>query len=60
MRLPAQGPLPKGPQPTPSTDYLVMLVVFLAPLVLIVPVAWFWHVLRGFRAAARARGAHLH
>lgn len=64
-RLPAQGPLPKDHQPTHSADYLVMLVVFLAPLVLIVPVAWFWHVLRGFRAAARARptaarGAHLH
>ena len=55
LRLPAQEPPPLGHLPTASTDYLVMLVVFLAPLVLIVPVAWFWHVLGAVRAAARPR-----
>ncbi len=64
LRLPAQGPSSRGRLPNLSAGYLVMLLVFLIPLVLIVPVAWFWHVLRGFRAAARARpttarGVHL-
>ena len=39
--------------PSPRTDYTVMVVVFLAPLAVLVPLLWIWHLLRTASPFAR-------
>ncbi|MCH7813912.1 MAG: hypothetical protein IID40_07815 [Planctomycetes bacterium] len=42
---PWRRPVPPKPAPRRGGDYTVMLLVFAAPLFLLFPVAWAWHLM---------------